>query len=60
MIESTDFTSLQLDLALARAELARLAGRTDDERAALANALAVADAKGQTVAVERIRRQLDG
>jgi tetratricopeptide (TPR) repeat protein len=60
MIESTDFAELHLDVALARAELARLAGRTEEERAALTDALAVADAKRQTVAVERIRGRLEG
>ena len=58
MIELTDFAALQLEVALACAEVARLAGRTNEERAALASALAIAEAKGHTVAVERIRAQL--
>jgi class 3 adenylate cyclase/tetratricopeptide (TPR) repeat protein len=60
MLEPTDFVALHLDLALARAELARLAGRPDDKRAALADALAIAEAKGHTVAVQRIRGRLEG
>jgi Arc/MetJ-type ribon-helix-helix transcriptional regulator len=60
MIESTDFAGAHLDVALARAEIARLAGRTDEERAALADALAIAEAKGHTVAVQRIRGRLEG
>jgi class 3 adenylate cyclase/tetratricopeptide (TPR) repeat protein len=60
MLEPTDFAALRLDLALARAEVGRLAGRADEERAALTAALAVAEAKGHTVAVERIRGRLKG
>jgi class 3 adenylate cyclase/tetratricopeptide (TPR) repeat protein len=60
VIASTDFSALRLDIALARAEVARLAGRTDDERTALADALAIAEAKGHTVAVQRIRGRLAG
>ncbi len=60
LIEQTDFATLQLNVALARAEVARLAGRTDEERAALADALAIAEAKGHTVAVHRIRGRLEG
>ena len=60
MLEPTDFAALHLDLALARAEVAGLTGRADEQRAALADALAVAEAKGHAVAVERIRGRLDG
>jgi tetratricopeptide (TPR) repeat protein len=60
MLEPTDFAALHLDLAFARAELGRLAGRTDEERAALTDALAIAEAKGHTVAVQRIRGRLEG
>jgi hypothetical protein len=60
MLEPTDFAALHLDLAFARAEVALLTGRTDEQRAALEDALTVAEAKGHTVAVERIRRRLDG
>ena len=59
MLEPTDFAALHLDLALARAEVAGLTGRADEQRAALADALAVAEGKGHTVAVERIRGRLD-
>jgi class 3 adenylate cyclase/tetratricopeptide (TPR) repeat protein len=58
IIESTDFAGANLDVALARAEVARLAGRADEERAALAEALAIAESKEHTVAVERIRGRL--
>ena len=59
LIALTDFASLELNLALARAEVAQLAGRTGAEQAALAEATTIAEAKGHTVAVERIsgRRQ---
>ena len=46
MIESTDFASAHFDVALARAEIARLAARGDEEHGALADALAIAEAKG--------------
>jgi hypothetical protein len=59
MIEPTDFAGAHLDVARTRAEVARLAGRSAEERAALADALAIAEAKGHTVAVERIREQLE-
>jgi tetratricopeptide (TPR) repeat protein len=60
IIESTDFLGARLDVALAGVEVARLAGRTDEERAALADALALAETKGHMVAVERIRLRLEG
>jgi tetratricopeptide (TPR) repeat protein len=60
MIESTDFAGAHLDVLRARAEFARLAGRTDEERAALEDALAIAEAKGHAVAVQRIRGRLEG
>jgi tetratricopeptide (TPR) repeat protein len=59
IIESTDFAGARLDVTLARAEVARLAGRADEERAALADALAIAEQKGHTVAVQRIRGRLE-
>jgi tetratricopeptide (TPR) repeat protein len=59
MIERTDFAGAHLDVARARAEVARLAGRSDEERAALADALAIAESKGHTVAMERIRGRLE-
>jgi len=59
MIERTDFAGAHLDVARARAKVARLAGRSDEERAALADALAIAESKGHTVAMERIRSRLE-
>src|SRR6185503_5935047 len=59
MIERTDFAGAHLDVARARAEVARLAGRSDEERAALADALAIAESKGHTIAMERIRSRLE-
>ena len=58
MLALTDFATHQLNVALARAEVARLAGRTEAEQAALAEAITIAEAKGHTVAVERIRGRL--
>jgi tetratricopeptide (TPR) repeat protein len=60
IIEPTDFAGAHLDVALARAEIGRLAGQTEEERAALEDALAIAEAKGHAVAMERIRARLDG
>jgi len=59
LIEPTDFSGAKLDVALARAEVALLAGRADDERAALAGALAIAEEKGHRVAAQRIRERLE-
>ena len=59
LIEPTDFSGAKLDVALARAEVALLAGRGDDERAALAGALAIAEEKGHRVAAQRIRERLE-
>jgi hypothetical protein len=58
LIDPTDYAILHLDLAFARAEVARLAGRPDEERAALERALSVAEAKGNVVAAERASRLL--
>ena len=60
MNEATDFAGAQLDVALARAEVAGLGGRIGDERAALTAALELAEAKGHAVAAERIRARLAG
>ena len=49
---------LQLDLAFARAEVDRLAGRPDAERAALEGAIPIAEQKRNLVALERIRAAL--
>ncbi|HSB38235.1 MAG TPA: adenylate/guanylate cyclase domain-containing protein [Gaiellaceae bacterium] len=59
LIEPRDFTILHLDLAFARAEVARLAGRTDEARRALEHGASVAEAKGHLLALERARRTLE-
>jgi hypothetical protein len=56
-VESTDYMLMQLDLAFARADVDRLAGRTDGARQALERAVEVAEAKGNRVAAERARRR---
>jgi class 3 adenylate cyclase/tetratricopeptide (TPR) repeat protein len=55
IVEPTDYTILHLELAFARADVDRLAGRRDDELSALERALEVAQAKGHVVAAERAR-----
>ena len=56
IVESTDYSLMHLDLAFARADVERLAGRTDGARQALERAVEVAEAKGNRVAAERARR----
>ena len=56
-VEATDYLILHLDLAFARADIERSAGRTDGERQALERAAEVAEAKGNRVAAERARRR---
>ena len=56
IVEATDYAILHLDLAFARADVERTAGRQDGERHALERAVEVAEAKGNRVAVERARR----
>jgi tetratricopeptide (TPR) repeat protein len=58
LVGSKDFYIVQLDLAFARAEVARLAGRVDEARAALEHALAIAEAKGHALAAARARAAL--
>jgi tetratricopeptide (TPR) repeat protein len=58
LIEPNDFVILHLELALARAEVARLAGRTDEAREALERATAIAEAKGHALAAGQARRGL--
>ena len=48
---------MHLDLAFARADVERSAGRTDGARQALERAVEVAEAKGNRVAAERARRR---
>jgi len=50
--------NLHFDLAFTRAEIARLAGQADEEREALAEVLALAEAKGHTVLAERGHAEL--
>ncbi|HEY8842544.1 MAG TPA: adenylate/guanylate cyclase domain-containing protein [Gaiellaceae bacterium] len=58
IIEVTDYVMLHLDLAFARADVDRLAGRPEAEREVLERALPVAEAKQNLVAVDRIRTRL--
>jgi len=60
IVEPTDYAILHLELALAQAEVAREAGRVEDEGRALERAVEVAEAKGNVVAAERARARLDG
>jgi ATP/maltotriose-dependent transcriptional regulator MalT len=57
IVEPTDYAILHLDLALARADIERLAGRKDGEQQALERAVEVAEAKGNRLAAERARRR---
>ena len=56
IVEPTDYMIMHLDLAFARADVDRLAGRMDGARKALERAVEVAEAKGHRVAAERARR----
>ena len=58
IIEPTDYVILHLDLAFARAEVDRLAGRPEAERAVLEAAIPIAEQKQNLVALERIRAAL--
>jgi class 3 adenylate cyclase len=58
IIEPTDYVILHLELAFARADVERLADRSDGERTALERAVEVAKAKGNLVAAERARARL--
>jgi tetratricopeptide (TPR) repeat protein len=58
LLQPTDYTILQLELAFAQADVARIAGRAEEERRALERALDVAEPKGNVVAAERARAQL--
>lgn len=58
IVQPTDYVIWHLDLAFARADVERLAGRRDGERQALEYALEVAEAKGNLVAAERARGRL--
>jgi tRNA A37 N6-isopentenylltransferase MiaA len=58
LVESTDYVILHMELAFARADVAREAGRHTDERRALERALEVAEAKGNVVAAKHARERL--
>ena len=58
IVEPTDFMMLHVELAFARADVDRHAGRRDGERLALERAVEVAEAKGNVVAAERARGRL--
>jgi tetratricopeptide (TPR) repeat protein len=58
LVDPTDWLDLHIELATARAEVACLAGRSEEEREALERALSVAEAKGNAVAAERARKRL--
>jgi class 3 adenylate cyclase len=55
LVDPTDYAILHFGLAVARAEVAQLAGRPEEQRAALERALSVAEAKGNVVAAGRVR-----
>jgi tetratricopeptide (TPR) repeat protein len=58
LVELKDYIIVHLDLAFARAEVARLGGRPEEARSALEQALAVAEAKGHVLAAEQARKAL--
>jgi class 3 adenylate cyclase/tetratricopeptide (TPR) repeat protein len=58
LVDPTDYVILHLDLAFAREGVARLAGRPDEQRAALERALTLAEAKGNVMAADRAREGL--
>jgi class 3 adenylate cyclase/tetratricopeptide (TPR) repeat protein len=58
LIEPTDYLIQHLDLAFARAEVARLDGRADEARAALEDAISLGERKGSVLAVRRAREQI--
>jgi class 3 adenylate cyclase len=58
LVDPTDWLDLHIELALARAEVARLAGSAEEERRALERALVVAEAKGNVVTADRVRQGL--
>jgi hypothetical protein len=58
LVDPTDWLMLKRELACARAEVARLAGRPSEQREALEHALLLAEAKGNVVAARRDRAAL--
>ena len=57
-VDKTDYLSLRVYAAISRAEVERLAGRPDAERAALAEALRLAEAKEDVLTAGRVREVL--
>jgi ATP/maltotriose-dependent transcriptional regulator MalT len=57
-VDKTDYLSLRVYAAISRAEVERLAGRPDAERAALAEALRLAEAKEDVLTAGRVRELL--
>ena len=55
IVEPTDFVALHLELAVAQADVDRLAGRPESQRRALERALEIAEAQGSVVDAERVR-----
>jgi ATP/maltotriose-dependent transcriptional regulator MalT len=55
LVDFTDWLMLRRELACARAEVARLAGRPGEQREALEQALSLAEAKGNVAAADRDR-----
>ena len=58
LIEPTDYVIMHLGVAFARAEVDRLAGRTEAERKVLEAARPIAEKKRDLVAVDRMRARL--
>jgi hypothetical protein len=58
IVDATDYIILHIDLAFALAEVAQLARRPDEQRAALEQALSVAEAKGDLLAAGHACRGL--
>jgi hypothetical protein len=59
LVAPTDYLRVQIDVAFARAEVARLAGRSGERREALEEALELAERKGDLVSAGRARSQLE-
>jgi ATP/maltotriose-dependent transcriptional regulator MalT len=58
LVEPTDFVSLHFDLALARSDVARHAGRDAEARQALQHALVLAEQKGSVLGADSVRKEL--
>jgi ATP/maltotriose-dependent transcriptional regulator MalT len=56
--DATDFLSLAAYAAISEAEVERLAGREDSERAALEKALRLSEQKGDVLTADRVRTLL--